>query len=153
MSKEPKQVRTEIIIKATPSTVWNILTDFPKYSEWNPFIKSLKGEAKQGTKITATIEPPGASGMTFKPKLLTVKQNEELRWLGHLLFPGLFDGEHIFELYENTDGTTTLVQREVFRGILVPLFSKMLDVNTVKGFEMMNSRLKELAERKAGGRS
>jgi len=84
--------------------------------------------------------------MTFKPKLLVVQPQKELRWLGHLFIPGLFDGEHIFELYENTDGSTTFVQREKFTGMLVSLFQKMLNTNTVAGFEAMNKKLKELAE-------
>lgn len=146
MSKSAKQIRTEIVIHASPEKVWRILTDFEKYPQWNPFIKSIEGDAVVGTKLRAHIQPPGASGMTFKPTVLASKPNEELRWLGHFLFKGLFDGEHIFELYENTDGSTTLVQRELFTGILVPLFSKMLDYNTLKGFEMMNAKLKRIAE-------
>jgi len=63
------------------------------------------------------------------------------------LFPGLFDGEHKFELIDNNNGTTTFVQSEKFTGILVPLFRKMLDVNTRNGFSLMNEKLKELAER------
>lgn len=143
-----KEIRTEIVIKASPETIWKILTDFNMYPKWNSFIRSVNGELKQSEQIVARIHPPGASAMTFKPVLLVVKPNNELRWLGHLLFPGLFDGEHIFELYENTDGSTTFVQREIFRGILVPRFSKMLDTNTLKGFKQMNSDLKAIAEQK-----
>ena len=66
--------------------------------------------------------------------------------MGHLLFPGLFDGEHKFELVDNHDGTTTFIQSEIFKGILVPLFNKMLDTNTVNGFNLMNQKLKELSE-------
>lgn len=146
MSKEPKQVRTEIVIHAKPSEVWAVLTDFKKYSSWNPFIVSIEGELVEGKKISARMQPPGSSGMDFKPTLLKVNPNVELRWLGHLFIRGLFDGEHIFELYENTDGSTTLVQREIFRGVLVPLFRKMLDVNTVEGFNLMNRKLKAIAE-------
>jgi hypothetical protein len=146
MSKEPKHIRTEVIIKATPAEVWKVLTDFNRYPEWNPFITSLNGVAAKGEKLVARIEPPKGSAMTFKPTVLSANTNKELRWLGHLLFPGLFDGEHIFELYENTDGTTTFVQREEFRGILVPLFSKMLDTKTLAGFEMMNKQLKQRVE-------
>ncbi len=64
----------------------------------------------------------------------------------HLIFPGLFDGEHKFELIDNGDGTTLFRQSEKFGGILVPFFNKMLDVNTVNGFNQMNQKLKELAE-------
>lgn len=146
MENKKKEIRTEIVIQASPKKVWSILTHFDAYEQWNPFIKSIKGKAIAGTKIIARIEPPGASGMTFSPKLLVVKENQELRWLGHLFISGLFDGEHIFELYENTDGSTTFVQREEFKGILIPLFSKMIDQNSRQGFELMNQKLKMLCE-------
>jgi hypothetical protein len=143
-----KEIKTEILISATPEKVWNILSDFKKYPEWNPFIKSITGDVAVGNNITARLEPPGAKGMTFKPKVLAFDKNKEFRWIGHLLFPGLFDGEHKFELTDNKNGTTTFRQSEKFGGILVPLFSKMLDVNTTNGFNLMNEKLKEVAERK-----
>ena len=71
-----------------------------------------------------------------------------MKWLGHLWFSGLFDGEHKFELIDNGNGTTTFIQSEKFKGILVPLFNKMLDKNTVNGFNDMNRKLKVLAELK-----
>ncbi|MBK6266124.1 SRPBCC domain-containing protein [Marivirga sp. S37H4] len=141
-----KEIRTEILINATPDKVWAALTDFNQYPKWNPFIKSIKGDVKVGNTITARIEPPDASGMTFKPKVLAFEANKEFRWLGHLFIPGLFDGEHIFELLDHKDGNTTFIQREKFNGILVPLFRKMLDNNTVNGFNQMNRKLKELVE-------
>ena len=36
--------------------------------------------------------------MTFKPRVLNAEPERELRWLGHLLVPGLFDGEHSFTI-------------------------------------------------------
>ena len=143
-----KEIKTEILINATPEKVWSILTNFDNYPNWNPFIKSIKGEVKVGNIITARIEPREAKEMTFKPKILTFETNKELKWLGHLLFAGLFDGEHKFELIDNGNGTTIFIQSERFKGILVPLFKKQLDNNTKKGFEEMNSKLKELAEQK-----
>lgn len=143
-----KEIKTEILIHATPQKVWSILTNFDNYPKWNPFIKLIKGEVKVGNKITVRIEPPEAKGMTFKPKVLTFETNKELKWLGHLLFIGIFDGEHKFELTGNGDGTTTFRQNEIFKGILVPIFKKQLDNNTKKGFIEMNKKLKELAERK-----
>jgi hypothetical protein len=38
------------------------------------------------------------------------------------------------------------IQREIFSGLLVPLLKKMLDDNTKRGFEMMNSKLKDKCE-------
>ena len=147
MKKHPKEIKTEILINAQPEKIWNILMDFEKYPDWNPFIKSIKGKPLEGAKLSVRLEPPDAMGMTLKPKVLAAKDKKEFRWLGHLFIPGLFDGEHIFELNDNSDGTTTFVQREIFRGILVQLFKKMLDDNTLRGFEMMNQQLKVESEK------
>ncbi|MBA3901954.1 MAG: SRPBCC domain-containing protein [Bacteroidetes bacterium] len=142
-----KEIKTEININATPERVWEILTDFDNYPKWNPFIKSIIGEVAVGNNIKVRMEPPEGNAMVFKPKVLAFNKNKEFRWLGHLIFPGLFDGEHIFELIENKDGSTTFIHSEKFKGILVPLFNKMLDENITRGFELMNQKLKELAER------
>jgi hypothetical protein len=145
-----KEIKTAVLINATPQTVWRIFSNFENYPQWNPFIKLITGDVKTGHRITARIEPPGAKGMTFKPRVLAVESEKELRWLGHLLVPGLFDGEHRFELVNNGNGTTTFIQSEIFKGILVPLFKKMLDQNTKAGFEQMNEKLKALCEMDAG---
>ena len=142
-----KEIKTEIIINASPEKVWAILTNFSNYPNWNPFIKSIEGKTEVGQKIKARIEPPQAQGMTFKPTVLAFDINKEFRWMGHFLFKGLFDGEHKFELIANADGSTTFIQSEKFKGILVPAFAKMLDTNTLNGFKLMNEKLKELAER------
>ena len=141
-----KEIKTEITINASTDKVWKLLTEFDNYSIWNPFIKSINGDVKVGSKITVRIEPPGASGMTFKPIVMTYEPDNEFSWLGKLLFKGLFDGAHKFEIVDNKNGTTTFIQSETFTGILVPIFAKQLDNNTRKGFEEMNKKLKEMAE-------
>ncbi|MGP8217795.1 MAG: SRPBCC family protein [Bacteroidia bacterium] len=142
-----KEIKTEIIINASADKVWDVLTDFEDYLNWNPFIKWVKGNVEINNKIIVRMEPPGANGMTFKPQVLKFDKNKEFSWIGHLFITGLFDGEHIFELYDMGNGTTKLVQREQFRGILIPLLKKMLDLNTKQGFELMNKALKERAEK------
>jgi hypothetical protein len=141
-----KEIKTEIQIKATAETVWNILMDFGNYPNWNPFIKRLEGSGKEGQKLTTTLQAPGSNPMVFKPIVLKNESKRRFSWLGHLFFPGLFDGEHIFELFDQGNGTVVFIQREKFNGILVPLFKKMLDGPTTEGFNLMNQKLKELAE-------
>jgi len=147
MAKQNKEIRTEILINAGPSRIWKVLTDFDKYPDWNPFIKSIKGRPLKGNKISARLEPPDSFGMTVNPRVISVITEKEFRWLGHMLIPGLFDAEHIFELTDNKDGTTTFIQREKFRGILIPLFKKILDISTRMGFEAMNQQLKIESEK------
>ena len=69
----------------------------------------------------------------------------ELRWIGRMLVPGLFDGEHYFRLSPSAAGTQ-LLHGEVFRGILIPFFRKDLETKVRAGFEQMNRALKDRAE-------
>ena len=107
-----KELRSEIDIDASAERVWDVLTDFSSYPEWNPYIKSIAGEAREGARLAVRLEPPGGPGMTFKPTVKSADAAREFRWLGRLLLPRLFDGEHIFELRAKDEGGARLVQRE-----------------------------------------
>jgi hypothetical protein len=140
-----RELRTEIEIDATPERVWQVLTNFDAYREWNPFIRSIEGEPEVGSRLSVRIEPPGARGMTFKPTVRAVDPARELRWLGHLFVPGLFDGEHRLALEPLGGGRSRFVQSERFNGLLIGLFTKTLAA-TELGFEQMNQALKRRAE-------
>src|SRR5438270_4382517 len=93
-----KTLRAQIDIDASAERVWNTLTNIADYSTWNQFIPRLAGTLAPGERLEVRIEPPGGAAMTFRPTVLAVEAARELRWLGHLLVPGLFDGEHQFEI-------------------------------------------------------
>lgn len=141
-----KEIRTEILIQASQAKIWNFFTNFERVSTWNPFITSIEGTLAVGNIIRVELAPPDAKPMVLKPRVIRVVPNQELRWLGHIIIPGIFDGEHIFELRGNKDETTTFIQREIFTGILVPFLKKLLDDNTRRGFELMNIELKKNCE-------
>lgn len=141
-----KSLHTEIEINAPVNIVWKILTDFQSYPDWNPFIRSFDSDPEPGRQFSVTIQPTGKKPMTFKPVCLSLLPEKEFRWMGHLFIKRLFDGEHIFELKKLDDNRTLLIQRENFRGILVPLLWKQIDTSTRSGFEKMNQKLKHRAE-------
>ena len=137
-------LHTEREIDAPPGRVWEILTDFPRQPEWNPSIVSIEAEGplRAGARLTF-VGPRNDKGATmrFRPRVLVADPPRELRWLGHLGFRGLFDGEHVFRLEELPGGRTRFVQEEHFRGVLVPFLRRMLARDTVRGFEAMNDAL------------
>lgn len=143
-------IETEIEIAASPQRIWSILMDFSAYPEWNPFIRTLIGDVTPGRSLRASIQLPGAKAMSFRPKVRVAEHLKELRWLGHLLLPGLFDGEHYFQLAALANSRTRFVQGEKFSGMLVSLFAARLGVSIKEGFVAMNAALKDRAEREAG---
>ena len=132
-------------IDAGAERVWAILTDFAAYPEWNPFIPRLGGTPREGARLDVRVEPPDGRGMNFKPVVLVADAGRELRWVGRLFVPRLFDGEHIFVIEPNEQGVR-FVQREEFSGILVPLIWRSFAGSTRRGFEAMNAALKARAE-------
>ena len=140
-----RRIETSIEIDASPKKVWSILTDFAGMASWNPFIKSISGALAPGSTLAVHIAPPGKSGMQFKPTVLAANRERELRWLGRLLVPGIFDGEHYFLLEPIGSDRTRLTQGEKFSGILVGLFGGTLSA-TEDGFKAMNVALKRRAE-------
>lgn len=142
-----KELKTMIEIDASADAIWTVLTDFSRYHEWNPFIRSIRGKAKLGERLEIFIQPPGGNGMTFHPVILALQPKYELRWMGRLILPGVFDGEHQFQIEPIGERRTQLIHREVFSGLLVPLLWKNLDTQTRQGFEEMNHALKSHVER------
>jgi hypothetical protein len=141
-----REIKTAINIDAPVSIVWAVLTDFSRYGDWNPFIRSIRGKAQRGEQLEILIQPPGGTGMTFRPIILGLQPETELRWLGQLMLPGIFDGEHQFQLEPIGESRTRLIHREVFSGLLVPLLWRSLDTQTRQGFESMNQALKKRVE-------
>jgi hypothetical protein len=140
-----KELHSQIEINASAQRVWDILSDFASYPEWNPFIRHISGELKVGERLEVRLEPPDSRGITLRPKVLRAEPNRQLRWLGHLMVPGLFDGEHSLATESLEVNRVRFVQHEAFKGALVSLLARSLN-NTLRGFEEMNGALKERAE-------
>jgi hypothetical protein len=141
-----KQLHAEIEIDAHAERVWQVLTDFRAYAEWNPFMTRASGTAAVGERLTIRMEPEAGPAMTFRPTVLEAAPERRLRWLGRLLLPKIFDGEHSFTIEPLDQGRVRLIQQEEFRGILAPLLARSLDSGTRPAFERMNRALKRRAE-------
>lgn len=139
-----KELYTEIEIAAGAGRVWEIITGFEKYPEWNPFIRKVEGKPVEGSQLEIHLTTPSGTSRTYRPKVTRVEQEKELRWYGKV--PGFLSGEHVFTIEGLAPDRVRLVHREVFGGLLVPFFGKSLDTDVRQGFEEMNRALKKRAE-------
>ena len=142
-----KEIVTEIEIDASAEAVWEILVDFGAYPDWNPLIRSAVGEVLELKRIKIKVELTPNRRMTFRPTLLKVTPGQELRWLGRLMLPGLFDGAHAFLLNQVSATRTKLIQKERFTGMLVPIIWRFIAADTERTFHAMNKALKIRTER------
>ncbi len=139
-------IETHIQILAPIASVWNVLSDFENYPHWSEFIKQFDGIPELGKRTKVHLEAPGSMKMTMNPVFLKLAEQDEIRWKGQLLFPGIFDGEHYFKLEAISPNITRLTQGEHFSGILIPFLKKLIYENTKQGFEAFNQALKTRVE-------
>jgi hypothetical protein len=135
------KIRSETAIEGTPTEVWDVLSDFSRYREWNPGFDKAEGRAVVGETLHLTFAKEGGRGMTMHPTVLAADPGRELRWLGRLWMPGIFDGEHRFEIQEMEPGSVRFIQSERFSGALVPFLRKMIEVDTLATFHKVNAAL------------
>jgi len=50
-----RELRREIEIDAPPERIWAVVTDFGAYQEWNPFIRRISGELREGARLEVKI--------------------------------------------------------------------------------------------------
>ena len=138
----PRRILSASIeIAAPPSRVWAVLMNVQDYAEWNPDMR-LTGNLVPGATIE-NVQGHGDEQMTFRPTVLAVHPEQELRWLGHYGMAGIFDAEHYFLLRPHGAGTL-FTQGEAFHGLALWFY----DVRQLlPRFIALNEALKSRAER------
>lgn len=140
------EIVTTVEIDAPPQQVWDVLTDFAAYGEWNP-VMEIGGTPTEGDRLDLVLTLPDRKPQPFRPKVLVADEPHELRWLGRLFVPGLYDGEHRFVLDPLDDGSRTqLTHGETFRGVLVGFINRRIGTDVRTAFETMNEALKRRVE-------
>src|SRR3989475_12892831 len=137
------ELRTEVEIDAPAERVWAVLIDFERLPDWNPFIRRVHGDAQVGSRLDVLLGASGTRPMRLRPTVKAVVPNRELRWLGRLGLPRLFDGEHIFQIEPLGPTRAQFVQPERFRGLVVPLLARRLNRDAPRGFAEMDRAPRE----------
>lgn len=142
-----KEIRTEIEIRASAEKVWDLLTDFKNFEQWNPFIRKIEGTPALGTEIKIHLYTTGGKSRTYQPKITKLEPFKELRWFGKSTIPGVFNGERIFVLEPIERTQIRFIHKEIFTGLLVHLVGNRLDKDMYSSFISMNEALKKTAEK------
>jgi hypothetical protein len=143
------ELRTSVDIDATPERVWQVLTDLPAYSSWNPFITHAEGSFAVGERLSFTLPPVNALlRITLRPTVLEATPCRRLRLRSRqdrLGLPGLFDAEHAFTITPR-DGGVRLWQEQRLHGLFVPLMTRSLNRHRLPALNAMNAALKDRCE-------
>src|SRR5215216_4019617 len=139
----PVGSRHEIEIAAPPELVWDVLTDFDRWPQWNPEVKSM------------SVDGPLAPGSVFRWKagpgtivstLEQVDRPRYVRWRGRTMSIAAI---HEWRLEERAGGAHVETD-ESFSGVLARFLRGSLQKQLDRALEEGLEHLKREAERRAG---
>jgi len=141
-----KDLTTEIEINSSPQAVWDILTDFSNYPQWNPILTKVVGQLSIGNKLEIHITTVGGKSRIYHPKITKIVPNQDLRWTGKFFLPQIFSGERIFLIEKVSNDKINFVNKEIFSGIGIKLAPQKMENDILSSFKKMNEALKKTAE-------
>jgi hypothetical protein len=143
-----QEITTEIEISAPPSKVWSIISDINNWQEWSPIIKESQGTTSVGSELTITMigKEKGKDGPKYNPIITELNEPNYLRWRAHMLTGFVFTNYKVFKLEETSSGTR-LIHKELFKGLLAPIFCGQMEEGVPPMLNSMNQALKDLAEK------
>lgn len=138
-----REVHAQVEIRAPAALVWKVLTEFPAYDIWNPYIYPVKGDLRPGGLLDVTLHMDDGA-LRYEPAVLTVRPSHELSWGGRIP-GGMFERVQTFTLEELKPDRVRVTARERFQGYLLPLYGRMPD-DAGRRLEAMTRALRDRAE-------
>jgi uncharacterized protein YndB with AHSA1/START domain len=139
----PVRSRREIEIAAPPEVVWDVLTGFDEWPQWNPDVKSMSfdGPVAPGSEFRWKAGPG-----TIVSTLERVEPPRFVSWRGRTMSIKALHEWHL----EPRDGGTSVQTEETFSGLLARLFRGQLQKRLDRSLDEGLAHLKSDAERRAG---
>jgi uncharacterized protein YndB with AHSA1/START domain len=77
---KPRNIVTSIRveIEAPASIVWEVLTDLPRYSEWNTFCPEIRSSLRIGDPVVMTVKAPNSDRLSTATEYLVCLEPEKL---------------------------------------------------------------------------
>lgn len=131
----------ETTINASPETIWEILADPNGYPDWDSSMDHIEGKLALGETVKFFTK---LSDRAFPVKVTTFDPGVKMVLTGGMPL-GLFKSERTHMLSPADDGQTIFHTKEIFSGLLLPIFGKDLP-DLTENFKNFAAALKKRAE-------
>lgn len=127
-------VRTERIIAAPRLAVWDVLVDFARYPEWNPFTVGVQTTGRIGDRVLLDVIL-GGRRLKMRERMRVYEPERRIGWGLSVLGGVLLDCTRVQELEDVGEGSTRYVCHESFRGLGAPLILLLYRARMQAGFD------------------
>lgn len=139
--------RTTFPVAASPDRVWEVISNFDSWSEWNPSVPSIKGDLKVGNVCAVKLVMPGRPSVNVKVTLTDVVPGRRFAWHGNIAHDRFFAGDRSLDIEPQADGTALVTHTEEVTGVFFPVFKTLMGEAAIQAHhENLNTGLTQRAE-------
>ena len=136
---------SEIEIRAPKDLVWQVLSDFESYHQWNPFTPKIESSWQIGAPVSLTVRMnKDKKPIIQKEYLRTINPPNVLAW--GMNWGILLHAERTQKLSTLANGNTHYFNEDVIKGLLSPIVHWIYGHSVQKGFEEVAKSLKHYIE-------
>ncbi len=136
---------SRIRIEASAARVWDVLSDFDRYAEWNPLFPFAEGSLANGSRVKLTLKPPFGRRVELRGRIVRAETGRELVLRARAPVPGVCRCRSEFRIEPEAEAVR-LHHSEVYGGGLLPLIAGRQGLKMREGCFALNLAVKRRAE-------
>lgn len=140
-----RAVEHRIGVQAPAEIVWEVVSDFDRWGEWNPLYVKAAGQLKIGTALTLDQALPGQPVKVIQPIVQDWVPFEQLHWRSTRM-GGFVTAIRYLEVENMGEANATFSNGELFMGMLVKWISKDERRTLKAAFTAMGEAVRDRAE-------
>jgi uncharacterized protein YndB with AHSA1/START domain len=141
-----QELVSEIDIGAPVDRVWEIVADFERYPEWNPYVVRIHGILEEGSEVAMDLAPPDRDPMVSRATVADVSPPRRMAFEWVSEDPDLLDGDSEYVIEPTRNGCRVTYRMRLSGQLAEGVTHRLEDRNDL-GTEMMLAALKARAER------
>lgn len=149
MGENQHHVHTDILINATASEVWDVLSDFKSMPSWSTTFQGMVGDIRDGGQVTVTYKFPDR--VAEIPHTISYKEGVGYGWADPFGFAPEMADNHVFEIEEISDCLTQFKQYDTFTGVGAEgseITTAFISQDAMGVYRIFNAELKAAVEAK-----
>lgn len=139
-------VDTTVYIDAPADAVWQVVTDFPRYGEWNPFVAECASTMNPGDPIDMVVHLGGPKPKRQREFIRTNTPGREFSYTMKPLPLGMLRSLRSHTITEISPQRTRYESHFELAGLLHPVVAAALGKQLRRGFEGMTAAVQRQAE-------
>jgi hypothetical protein len=140
-----KAISKSLTIKAPIDKIWDVLTDYPNYHQWNTFVPTLETPSEIGTTFYMEVQMKPNRKPIHQKEIFYKNEKYDLAWgVDMWIFLKAYRYQRLHKVDENT---TEYETKETFDGLLVPLVMWLYKKDITRGFNEVANGLKRFCEK------